>query len=92
MKETVWFNDHLYKYVFSDNYTKYHHYPSGLITQIYEVTWGILFLPSEIQPWLLIHLTDELPRQNWSTSLRSNEPHEAEKQETQTASTPAELK
>lgn len=59
---------------------------------IYYEGWSILFLPSEIQPWLLIHLTEKLPQQSWNTSLHSSGPHEAEKQETQTASTLAELK
>lgn len=76
----------------SNNYTNHHHYLFGLIRQIYYEGWNILFLPSEIQPWLLIHLTEKLPQQNWNTSLHSNGQHEAEKQETQTASTLAELK
>lgn len=60
--------------------------------QIYFEGWSILLLPSEIQPWLQVHPTEKLPQQNWNTSLHSSGPHEAEKQETQTASTLAELK
>lgn len=52
---------------------------------------GCIHQSSETQPWLPIHLTDELPRQNWNIFQHSSELHEAEKQEAQTASTLAEL-